>query len=114
MVDPNRRYTTKSQHLKNVTLSGNNDVELIGNGWDNIFTGNDGDNTMRGNSGDDLLDGGAGFDTAVYAGNQAEYEVVRDGGVVRVVDRRAARDDADVLLNFERLEFADRTVDLNE
>ena len=113
-LDPSLRYTAKSQHLKDVTLTGANDAGLIGNGWDNIFTGNDGDNTLRGNGGKDLLDGGAGTDTAVYAGNAADYEVVRDGDAVRVIDKRVGRDGADVLLNVERLAFADRTIDLQE
>ncbi len=111
-LDPSLRYTAKSQHLKNVTLTGGNDAGLTGNGWDNIFTGNDGDNTLRGNGGEDLIDGGAGTDTAVYAGNAADYEVVRDGDAARVIDKRVGRDGADVLLNVERLAFADRTIDL--
>jgi hypothetical protein len=113
-LDPNLRYTAKSQHLKDVTLTGDNDSGLLGNGWDNIFTGNNGDNTLRGNGGKDLLDGGGGNDTAVFAGDEADYEVVRDGDVVRVTDKRVGRDGADVLLNIERLAFADRTIDLRE
>lgn len=111
-LDPALRYTTKSQHLKDVTLSGANDAGLVGNGWDNIFTGNEGDNTLRGNGGKDLLDGGAGTDTAVYAGNEREYEVIRGGGVVRVIDTHGSRDGADVLISVERLVFADGTVGL--
>ena len=113
-LEPSLRYTAKSQHLKGVTLTGDRDADLIGNGWDNIFRGNDGDNTLRGNGGKDLLDGGAGVDTAAYAGNAADYEVVRDGDVVRVIDKRVARDGADVLVNIERLLFADRTIDVQE
>ena len=112
--DPTLRYTAKSQHLKDVSLTGDRDADLTGNGWDNIFTGNDGDNTLRGNGGKDLLDGGAGVDTAVYAGTATDYEVVRHGDAVRVIDKRVARDGADVLVNIERLAFADRTIDLQE
>ena len=111
-LDPGLRYTAKSQHLKDVTLTGAGDAELVGNGWDNIFTGNAGANTLRGNGGKDLLDGGAGIDTAVYAGNEREYEIVREGELVRVIDTRGSRDGADVLISVERLVFADGTVEL--
>lgn len=111
--DPNLRYTAKSQHLKDVTLTGDNDAGLIGNDWDNIFTGNAGDNMLRGNGGKDFLDGRDGTDTAVYASNVADYEVVRDGDMVKVIDKRVARDGADVLLNVERIAFADQVIDLS-
>ena len=95
-----------------MTLTGAGDAGLVGNGWDNIFTGNEGDNTLRGNGGKDLLDGGAGTDTAVYAGDESEYRVVREGGVVRVIDSRAARDGMDVLISVERIAFADGTIEI--
>lgn len=37
----------------------------------------------------------------------------RDGDVVRVLDGRTDRDGLDVLLNIERLRFADTTMDLS-
>ncbi len=112
--DGSLRYTAKSQHLKNATLTGNNDAGLIGNAWDNQLTGNSGDNTLRGNAGADLLDGGHGTDTAVYEGNADEYDVARDGATIRVTDRRIDRDGSDLLLNIERLAFADGTVSLQD
>jgi len=104
------RYTAKSQHLKNATLTGDNHAGLVGNGWDNQLTGNDGDNTLRGNAGDDMLAGGSGTDTAVYEGNASDYDVVYDGATLRVTDRRVDRDGSDLLLNIEHIAFADRTV----
>ena len=112
--DPDLRYTAKSQHLKDVTLTGDNDAGLIGNDWDNIFLGNAGDNMLRGNGGKDLLDGSTGTDTAIFAGNMADYEVIRDGNITRVIDKRAARDGADLLLNMERIAFADQVIDLRQ
>ena len=111
--DPALRYTAKSQHLRNVTLTGEGDADLVGNGWDNALRGNAGDNRLNGGPGDDQLDGGAGTDTAVYEGTRAEYEIVRDGGAMRVIDRRRTRDGADWLLGIERLAFADGDVELD-
>ena len=74
--------------------------------------GNAGDNMLRGNGGKDLLDGSTGADTAIYAGNMADYEVIRDGNVTKVIDKRAARDGTDLLLNMERIAFADQVIDL--
>lgn len=112
--DPDLRYTVKSQHLRNVTLAGEADAALVGNGWDNRLTGNAGDNRLRGGGGDDLLDGGPGNDTAVYEGAESDYRIVRGEGWVRVSDRRIARDGSDLLLGIERLEFAATTVAVGE
>lgn len=111
-LDESARYTAKSQHLKDVTLTGGADSGLVGNGWDNSLTGNNGDNSLAGNGGNDLLDGGEGTDTAVYRGTSEEYEVVSSDGPVRVVDKRVDRDGVDVLISVERLQFADRTIEL--
>lgn len=112
-ADPDLRYTTKSQHLRDVTLTGSNDARLVGNGWSNALTGNAGDNTLRGGGGDDLLDGGDGLDTATFAGVAADYEIVQNSGATRVIDSRIGRDGTDVLLGIERLQFADRTLEIS-
>jgi len=112
-MDPRRRYTNKSQHLRDVTLTGDNDADLVGNGWGNALTGNAGDNSLRGNGGDDLIDGGDGTDTATFVGNADDYEIAHDSGVTRVIDARIGRDGTDVLLGIERLKFADRAIELN-
>ncbi|HJO02803.1 MAG TPA: hypothetical protein QGG47_02375 [Acidobacteriota bacterium] len=112
-VDPSLRYTTKAQHLRDVTLTGSNNANLVGNGWDNTLTGNTGNNSLRGHGGDDLIDGGAGTDTAVFSGNAADYDVVRSSGAVRVLDGRIDRDGTDLLLSIEHLEFADQVIDLS-
>ena len=54
-----------------------------------------------------------GTDTAVFRGNADDYEVMRGDGPVRVVDKRVDRDGVDVLISIERLQFADRVVDLD-
>ncbi|WP_310621716.1 M10 family metallopeptidase C-terminal domain-containing protein [Flexibacterium corallicola] len=52
-----------SQHLENLTLTGDADVDAIGNGQNNTLIGNSGDNILNGAWGDDTLIGGAGNDT---------------------------------------------------
>ena len=64
-----------------------------------------------------LNDQPPGFDTALFRGNQAEYDVIIDDGldgvagtaddVVTVIDNVPLRDGVDRLVNVERLQFAD-------
>ena len=62
--------------VHDITLLGDSDIDVTGNGLDNVIVGNDGNNslsglggndTLTGGAGDDTLDGGAGTDTASYA-----------------------------------------------
>lgn len=46
---------------------------LVGNDGDDFLIGDGGNDTITGGAGDDDIDGGAGIDTAVFAGNLAEY-----------------------------------------
>jgi len=110
--DPSLVYTHKSQHLKNVTLRGNNDANLTGNAYDNVLTGNAGDNVLRGGGGDDLLVGGKGEDAAVFSGDYADYTVARSDGIVTVRDKRLNRDGTDSLTGIEFVQFNDRRVEL--
>ncbi len=105
-------YTHKSQHLKDVTLKGNNNANLIGNAYDNVLTGNAGDNVLTGGAGDDWLLGGEGEDTAVFAGLYEDYKITKSGKYVTVKDNRVNRDGADTLIDIEFLEFSGRKVKL--
>jgi Ca2+-binding RTX toxin-like protein len=70
-------------------------------------TGND---TLTGGSGNDYIDGGAGNDVAVFSGNRADYDVVRNAdGTTTVIDRSTA-DGVDRVINVESLRFADQTL----
>jgi hypothetical protein len=111
-LDASKRYTYKSQHLRNVTLTGNNDADLTGNGYDNVLTGNNGKNSIKGGSGDDQIDGGDSVDTAVYSGAYSEYTVSNDAGTVTIHDTASGRDGTDILKNIEALQFRDRKVDI--
>jgi hypothetical protein len=105
-------YTHKSQHLKNVTLRGNNDADLTGNAYDNVLTGNAGNNILKGGAGADLLDGNDGDDTAVFSGAYADYTVTKNEGLVTVRDKRLNRDGTDSLISIEFLQFSDRRIEL--
>ncbi|MFQ5721717.1 MAG: hypothetical protein ACE5GI_04440 [Candidatus Aminicenantales bacterium] len=110
--DPSLIYTYKSQHLVNVTLTGNQDANLIGNAYDNILTGNNGSNWLKGGAGDDRLDGGKGEDTAVYSGPQADYIISKNKGIITIMDKKANRDGIDTLLNMEIIKFSDSQLKL--
>jgi hypothetical protein len=103
-------YTYKSQHLINVTLTGNKNAYLNGNSYDNLLTGNAGDNALKGGPGNDLLDGGDGKDTAVFLGAHSEYEITKKNGKIMVSDNQPNREGTDTLINIEILKFSDRTV----
>jgi hypothetical protein len=110
--DSSLAYTYKSQHLINVTLTGVNNANLIGNAFDNVLKGNDGSNELTGKSGDDRLDGGQGVDTAVFSGNREEYTIAKRDGQVIVEDSQKGRDGRDSCQNIEILKFRDGNVRL--
>ena len=56
---------TLGANLKNLTLSGTNNLSGTGNGLENIITGNSGNNILDGGSGNDTLIGGSGDDTLI-------------------------------------------------
>ena len=110
--DSSKNYTHKSQHLKNVTLTGDEDANLLGNYHENNLTGNAGDNTLTGSGGNDQLHGGDGNDTAVYAGGHAEYTITKNDGYATIEDERMNRDGTDHLTDIEFLQFSDKKVTL--
>lgn len=80
---------------------------LIGDDNRNKLTGNDGDDTLNGGKGPDTLDGGAGTNTAVFAGNRADYGYVTTDGVTTVTSWLEGIDE---LRNIRFLEFLDDRV----
>lgn len=103
-------YTHKSQHLKDVTLRGSNNTNLVGNAYDNVLTGNAGDNVLRGGAGRDWLIGGGGNDTAEFSGHHKDYRVTKNGNYLTVQDERVNRDGTDTLIGIEFLQFSDKKV----
>lgn len=113
-LDPSQAYTYKSQHLRNVTLTGAGDADLTGNRHDNILTGNAGSNSLRGAGGNDALFGGDGEDTAVFEGPVPEYRIAGAGGTVTVQDTKTGRDGTDTLHDVEWLQFSDAILPAQE
>ena len=66
-----------------------------------------GEDLLRGDAGDDELDGSLGNDTAVYSGNQVDYSVAVNEGVLTITDLRAnSPDGTDSVWNVESFQFA--------
>jgi hypothetical protein len=105
-------YTYKSQHLAHVTLTGNNDSALIGNGFDNTLTGNAGNNIFEGEGGNDRIDGGTGTDTAVFSGSYADYKITKTEKGIIVEDNQQQRNGSDTIINIEILKFSDKEIKL--
>ncbi len=110
--DETKAYTYKSQHLVNVTLTGTNNSDLIGNVYDNVLTGNAGDNVLTGGRGNDTIDGGEGKDTAVFSGPRIDYIIRIHNGDSKVTDGKSGRDGEDSLKNIEILRFSDETIEI--
>ena len=105
--DTERTYTNKSQYLVDVSLTGGNDSNLVGNDFDNTLTGNSGDNSLTPGPGTDTLDGGEGTDTAIFSGPSDDYTVTNEDDVVIVDDKDSERDGRNTLRNIERLQFTE-------
>ncbi|MCP4606842.1 MAG: hypothetical protein GY847_41100 [Proteobacteria bacterium] len=100
--DSSKSYTHKSQYLKHVALTGDNNSNLTGNALDN---------SLRGNSGNNILVGGAGSDTVVLSGVFSEYSISSSNDEITIEDTVAARDGADTLVEVEFLRFSDQVID---
>jgi len=96
-------YTNESQYYKDVQLTGDNSSGLLGNNLNNIFTGNSGNN---------ILDGGEGVDTGVFLGSFSEYTISSTSGITTISDNISNRDGSDQLINMEKAQFSDQTINL--
>jgi subtilisin-like proprotein convertase family protein/subtilisin family serine protease len=85
---------------------------LTGSALADSLTGGAGNDTLVGGGGNDTIVGGAGsVDTAAYMGDQTGFVISRDGDNWVVKD---VNDDEglDILINIERIQFADGSLDL--
>jgi VCBS repeat-containing protein len=93
-----------------VRAGGRDDTVHGDAGNDKLFGEADNDR-LWGDAGNDDIDGGAGIDTAVFSGNQAQYQITTAGSVTEVKDLRGrgsnTPDGIDKLVDVERLVFAD-------
>lgn len=89
---------------------------LDGGAGDDQISAGIGSDALKGGAGNDLLDGEGGIDTAIYTGERAAYEVIRENnfGVWSVADQSgAAADGTDQIRGVERLLFADSALALD-
>jgi serralysin len=82
-----------------------------GSGSDTLI-GNDVGNILTGSAGNDSLDGGLGVDTAAYAGGRSGFSIAGTASGFNVSDTTGA-EGVDVLVDIERLSFADGNVALD-
>ena len=87
-------YTHHSQYLKDVTLLGSNNTNVVVNQLDNDITGNKGINTI------------------IFSGNYEDYNVINEDGEVTVIDRIASRDGKNTIRNIEKIQFSNKTIEL--
>lgn len=80
---------------------------LVGTAHADEISGLQGADRLTGAGGNDTLLGGEGIDTAVYARARADYQVGPGGGTVQAL---AGSEGNDVLLQIERIAFADRSL----
>jgi len=92
--DAGIKYSNHSRYLKDITLLGANNTNVHVNELDNDITGNIGSNTI------------------IFDGNYSEYSVNTTSEVTTVTDNTANRNGSNILINVEKLQFTDQTIDL--
>lgn len=93
--NPVIKYSHHSQYLKDITLTGTNDSNVIVNQLDNNITGNTGVNTVT------------------FSGSSAEYSTTKENDVVTVKDMQDNRDGTNILTAVEKLKFTDTTLEVS-
>lgn len=86
-------YTHHAQYLKDVTLTGTNESNVVVNQLNNDITGNSSANTV------------------IFSGPSSEYSISNENGQVTVQDMQDNRDGLNTLTGIEKLKFTDTTMD---
>jgi hypothetical protein len=86
-------YTHHAQYLKDVTLTGTNESNVVVNQLDNKITGNSAVNTV------------------IFSGPSSEYQISHENGKVTVQDMQDNRDGLNTVIAIEKLKFSDTTMD---
>jgi Ca2+-binding RTX toxin-like protein len=80
--------------------------------YDNMIHGQSGNDIITGAEGDDELFGGSGSDTAIFLGDQADFDITYLGGTtLELSDNAGGGQGVDTATDFEFLQFNDGTVD---
>lgn len=105
-------YSARSQHLRTIRLTGSNSAEIFAAPFSSRLEGNAANNNFKGRAGDDVILGGDGFDTAVFNGPLADYDITILADRVIVEDVRGGHEHLDTLFGIERLQFSDQGINL--
>ncbi|MEW7851272.1 type I secretion C-terminal target domain-containing protein [Massilia aurea] len=113
-------YLPGSVATDGVTVPGTDGQDRLAGGLgDDVLEGGAGNDSVQGAGGNDMILGGDGVDTALYSGVRANYEVSARGQMFntdtfRVADLRGGvHDGRDLVLDIERLQFADGALALD-
>ena len=95
------------------TITGTPDPDnLVGGALDDVISGLASNDILTGMGGKDQIDGGDGIDTSVYRAAASKYKVTFTAGLSTfTVEDRTGVDGIDTLVNVERVQFADATID---
>ena len=88
---------------------------IFGNAGNDTINSGSGDDCVSGGVGSDFINGGDGVDTAIYSGRISDYFISYNRALssVSITDKRSGGDGVDILKSVEKLQFADKTFDLN-
>ncbi|PAJ72444.1 hypothetical protein CJF42_21185 [Pseudoalteromonas sp. NBT06-2] len=89
-------YTHHSQYLKDITLTGSKNSNVIVNSMDNDITGNSGENMI------------------IFSGPSTHYDISNNDGVLIVQDLQDDRDATNTLRNIEKLKFTDSVINSSD
>lgn len=98
--------------IENADGGSGNDV-LVGNDLDNVLKGGAGNDTFQASLGNDEYFGGVGYDTVIYKGRYADYEVVENSGYISVktISNTLIYHE---LMGIEKIQFSDQTLQFSE
>lgn len=105
---PEPTQETKPNVISGTTSSDN----LNGTAVDDNILGHGGNDTPHGDAGNDTLDGGDGIDTAHYTDLHENYSINKAGDNFTITANNGS-DGSDVVINIERLQFADTQLALD-
>ena len=98
--------------IENV-VGGSGDDELIGNDLNNVIEGGAGNDTIRASLGDDEYYGDSGFDTVIYEGKYADYDMVENLDYITITSKTGAQF-THKLMSIESIQFSDHSTSIGQ